>query len=267
MIERSNRDLGDGQVLLFLSKIRVQTAAVAVNPIRLRDGAPLENPGTTVRVHLPRIASLLLSLFLAAIPACSTVPREAPPVQPTSWNCNEEADRALAQGDVETGIRLHQRLLETQPDNALAIYHLGYAYGQMGDHDREIACYERAWELGLENDELLFNLGMAYGETGRTGKAVQALRKAVKAAPRKADYRVGLGLALESKGDLGPAARAFQQAVRLDPSLTDARLFLARVYIQTGQTGPAREQLLEILQLDPYHPGARRLLQGLETPG
>ena len=208
---------------------------------------------------------LLASAGWIALGGCATPPGARGPESAPSWTCDEEADRALSQGDLEAGIRLHESFLRSHPDNALALYHLGYAYGQAGDHEREIACYERAEELGFSDGGLFFNLGMAYGETGRVRKAVNAFGRAVQADARNADYRMGLGLALQEAGDLEGALHAFGKAVGLDPSLADARWYAARLLTRMGHYEEAEVRLRELLEIDPQYPLARDLLQRLEA--
>ncbi len=69
--------------------------------------------------------------------------------------------------DYEAGILLHQHFLEKEPTNGLALYHLGYAYGQTGDHVKEVLYYEKAVSLGFSEYHIFFNMGMAYGELNR----------------------------------------------------------------------------------------------------
>jgi tetratricopeptide (TPR) repeat protein len=58
--------------------------------------------------------------------------------------CNEEAAEALMREDYETAISLHEHILERDPQNGLETYHLGYIYGQFGNHTEEISYYEKA---------------------------------------------------------------------------------------------------------------------------
>ncbi|HID29111.1 MAG TPA: hypothetical protein EYP19_03805, partial [Desulfobacterales bacterium] len=61
-----------------------------------------------------------------------------------TWTCDKEADDAMQQGAYGSGVLLHKRFLQKEPENALALYHLGYAYGQTGDHPKEVFHYEKA---------------------------------------------------------------------------------------------------------------------------
>ena len=65
-----------------------------------------------------------------------------------TWFCDEEADKAMVLQDYQTGILLHERFLEKDPTNNLAMYHLGYAYGQIGDHRQEVSYYKKAIASG-----------------------------------------------------------------------------------------------------------------------
>lgn len=204
------------------------------------------------------LAVLFLSLFIGCAKA-QRLPSQADPV------CEEEADEAIQSGDYESGIRLHLELLKRAPENALAMYHLGYAYGMAGDHGKEAESYEKAIALGYGEDaDLYYNLGMAYGELDSTSKAIAAFRKALQIDPENADIRVGLGLAYRSDTDFSAAEEEFRRAIELMPEHIEARLNLAVLYADTGHLTKAREQLKKILQIEPDHPEAREFLNNLE---
>jgi hypothetical protein len=58
-------------------------------------------------------------------------------------------------------IALHRRFLSTHQSDALAHYHLGFAYGTTGRKSDEITEYVSAARLGLEKWDLFLNLGLA----------------------------------------------------------------------------------------------------------
>lgn len=75
-----------------------------------------------------------------------------------TWSCNKAADDDVQRQDYEAGILLHQRFLEKEPANTLALYHLGYGYKQTGDHEEEVLHYEKAISLGLKK----YQYGLSY---------------------------------------------------------------------------------------------------------
>ena len=161
---------------------------------------------------------------------CSRVSVEKPPVANETTTCEVEADKAIEDNDYETGIRLHQRLLEKEPENRLALYHLGYAYGHMGDHQKEVYYYERAIALGMKDESIFYNLGLAYGDLDQLENAIHA----------------------------------FNKAITIEPGNLNARFDLSRLYVALGDFQEARHQLQQILKIDPSYEDARQLLESIE---
>ena len=63
--------------------------------------------------------------------------------------CDAKADLALANEDYPASIALHRKVLLADNDNALAHYHLGFAFGMTGHSIDEISEYLSATRLGL----------------------------------------------------------------------------------------------------------------------
>ncbi|MEE9119937.1 MAG: tetratricopeptide repeat protein, partial [Syntrophobacteria bacterium] len=99
------------------------------------------------------------------------------------WICPEYADLPLRQGRFEEAVEHHLQVISQEPENGLAHYHLGYAYGQLGLHPDEIAEYLRAVDLGVERGDLFYNLGMSYMQLDEYLRAEQAFFQAVDIEP------------------------------------------------------------------------------------
>ncbi len=117
-----------------------------------------------------------------------------------NWVCNDRADRAIQRGDTERGIVLHEAFVAKYPENGLALYHLGYAYGRAGNQLKEAAYYEKAIALGFESDSVFFNLGMAYLDLDQRAKSIKAFHLATITDPVGADSHFGLAIAYQKKG-------------------------------------------------------------------
>ena len=180
------------------------------------------------------------------------------------WTCDEEADNAMQRQDYEAGIFLHQQLLEKDPDNGFALYHLGYAYGQTGDHLKEISCYEKAIEVGFQGELIYFNLGMAYGELNQGEKSIRAFKKALDLDPGSADNHFGIAMAYQRNSDEKMAEEEFLKAIKIDPGHLDARLYLSMLYADMGDLQKAGDQLRKILEIDPTNNIAREFLERIE---
>lgn len=223
--------------------------------------------GTAQPIHTAHIYALgllccLIALCLGAGCAKREIVKESVPVR--RWTCDKEADEALKRHDYKEGIRIHRQFLETEPGNALALYHLGYAYGQTGDYEREAFFYERAATLGFEQGDIFFNLGMAYGELNRIEEAIGAFKKALKLNPDSADNHFGLALAYQRSVADRLAEKEFLKAIEINPSHVDARLYLSMLYADRGEMQKAAAQLRDILKVDPSNSGAREFLKRVE---
>lgn len=207
---------------------------------------------------------LLLTLALVQGSGCSRVSVEKPPVKIQAVTCDLQADEAMGLNDYETSIRLHLQFIEKEPENELALYHLGYAYGQAGYHQKEVFFYEKAIVLGLKKDHIFFNLGMAHGELNQLEKAIDAFKEGLALHPTSADNYFGLGLTYERSGRYKAAESALIKAIELDPQYLDARFYLSRLYKDMREFEKARNLLREILEIDPSDINALELLDRLE---
>lgn len=208
---------------------------------------------------------LVAMVSLQPLTACSmNTPRGGHETRPL-WHCDQEGDEAMKAQDYEAAIRLHERFLEKEDRNPLALYHLGYAYGQRGDHQQEVLLYEEALSLGYTEPSVFFNLGMAYAELRRPEEAVRAFQRGLELHPRSADNYLGLGMVYQRGGSRDELAeKAFLKALEIDPGLKEARLYLSLLYVDMGELRKAADQLRTVLDLNPVDPMARELLEKIE---
>jgi len=212
--------------------------------------------------YLQGMVWCMIGLMLGG--ACSRgIVQEAPPLQ-RQWECDKEADEAMKQRNYGRALLLHHRFLEKEPANGRALYHLGYAYGQTGDHRNEAAYYEKAIKLGFMEEAIFFNLGMAYGELNQMEQSIGAFKKAVSLHPHSADSHFGLALAYHRAALDTLAEEEFLDALKLDPTHVDARLYLSVLYADQGVLQKACEHLQMILDIDPSNRRARQFLRRIE---
>jgi tetratricopeptide (TPR) repeat protein len=180
------------------------------------------------------------------------------------WTCDDTSDEAMKRKDYAAGISLHERFLEREPQNALALYHLGYAYGRTGNHRKEVLFYEKALALGYNSDHIYFNLGMAYGELNYSKKSIRTFKQAIDMNPNSADNHFGLAIACHRSGNNSRAEKEFLAAIKLDPRHMEARLSLSTLYRDQGDIQKATSQLRQLLKIDPNNERARELLETIE---
>jgi tetratricopeptide (TPR) repeat protein len=110
-----------------------------------------------LRQNRVEVLFLVAATFLSAVTqvrAASNAPSQAV--------CDVSADYALGSEDYAEAIRLHEKVLRRDPNDALAHYHLGFAYGMSHDAAGELREYLRAEQLSLRQWDLFLNLGLLY---------------------------------------------------------------------------------------------------------
>jgi tetratricopeptide (TPR) repeat protein len=184
--------------------------------------------------------------------------------------CDPLADYFLGMEDYGEAIRRHRVVINDDPTNALAHYHLGFAYGVVGQHRQELAEYQKAVSLGLDDWQLFLNLGLLYLETGQTRDATQVLRLAALLGPERPETHFNLALAYERRGALAQAEQEALLSLRIDPAQPDARNTLGAIYAEEGNYGKASRVWNELVDENPGYAPARTnlaILHNVETGG
>lgn len=209
-------------------------------------------------------------LFAAAVVAVVVVgqsfevPTVAAAAVATRQVCDPNADFFLGVENYPEAIRLHRERLAKHPDDALSHYHLGFAYGMLGDKTAELREYERAVALGLTNWDLFLNLGLAEFDRGNLDAARQALQVATLLGPDQPQAHFNLGLVYERQGMLARAEQQMLASLVLDPAQPDARNMLGVIYARRGDAAGAAEQWRALLREAPDYKPARVNLALLE---
>jgi tetratricopeptide (TPR) repeat protein len=176
--------------------------------------------------------------------------------------CDKKADLYLERGDWDKAIESHERCVLEKPDCALAHYHLGYAYGFKGKHQREIDEYERAIELGLKRYDLFYNLGMVYAEYRMDyDKALEVFKQAEGMKSENDEIHYALALAYWFKEAESDAVMELMKTINLNPRHLEAHSLLGEIYFQRGQYDFAKAEWEIVLGIDPNNERARKRLE------
>jgi tetratricopeptide (TPR) repeat protein len=178
--------------------------------------------------------------------------------------CDPLADYYLGMEDYPQAIRRHEIVVKEHPDNALAYYHLGFAYGITGDHRAELVDYQKAVELGLSDWQLFLNMGLLYLDSQRLDDARAVLRLAELLGPYHPETHFNLGLAYERLGLYPQAEQELLLSLRLDPNQADARNQLGVIYAEEGNYQRAHEEWTDLEGSNPNYTPAQANLAILE---
>ncbi|MEV5474667.1 tetratricopeptide repeat protein [Streptomyces sp. NPDC003343] len=126
---------------------------------------------------------------------------------------------ALAQQqDPRSAARAYRQVLDLDPRNKAAWYHLGVIAQRDGRTDDARAAFDKALDIDASYGPALFNEAMLL-RSGEPDRAIALLGRAVTARPKNAAARLQLGLLLVQKHRDDEAEIQFRRAVADDPSL------------------------------------------------
>jgi tetratricopeptide (TPR) repeat protein len=171
--------------------------------------------------------------------------------------CNAEADFPLGLEDYPTAIALHRKVLLAHDDNALAHYHLGFAYGMTGRSREEVSEYLAAARRGLDKWDLYLNLGIVYLDQQDWPKATKALRTAVSLGPEHPEAHFNLAIAYERDHAFAKALQEVTASLSLAPSDADAGNTKAIICAEQGDLVCARDEWTHLVQVSPEFAPAR----------
>ena len=171
--------------------------------------------------------------------------------------CNVEADFPLGLEDYPAAIALHRTVLLAHDDNAVAHYHLGFAYGMTGRSTEEVSEYLAAARLGLRKWDLFLNLGIAYLEQQDWPKAINALRTAASLGPEHPEAHFNLAIAYERDHAFAKALQEVTVSLSLSPSDVDVGNTKAIICAEQGDLVCARDEWTHLVQASPDFAPAR----------
>ena len=199
-----------------------------------------------------------IGFVAAALLVFSSAMASGPPVrQANKLVCDVAADIALETQDYPTAIDLHRKLLRSGKNNALAHYHLGFAYGMTGNVSEEISEYRTAIGLGLKVWDLFLNLGLAYYDRHDLNGATAALGTAVLLGPEHAETHFNLAVIYEKENRLPEALQEITRALALEPKDLDAANTHAIISAKMGNLVGARDIWTQLVRTAPDYAPAR----------
>jgi tetratricopeptide (TPR) repeat protein len=201
--------------------------------------------------YRPLLLVLILTLSLFMVLDCQGLQFSKKDKGDGRWVCPEFADLPLRQGRFEEAVEQHLKVLSQEPDNGLAHYHLGYAYGQLGLHPDEIVEYQRSIDLGMEKGDLYYNLGMAHMELEEYDRAEQSFQQAVEIEPDCGENHRGLGLAHFRQEHYHEALISCRRAASIEPDDPDSWHCLALAAAKADEVGESWTAVKKLRQLDP----------------
>lgn len=155
-------------------------------------------------------------------------------------------------GRNEESIRLHQRIIDEQPYNALAWFNLAAAYQGIKLHEKAIDAYQYAIVIDEKFDYAYRNMGDAFLRIRKYREAIEALEKVLELSRPEDVIYEAIGHCYHRMKNFAQARFHYKKAVHLNPD--DSRLYqkIAGTYMQEEHWELAIKQLEHALRIHKH---------------
>ena len=154
----------------------------------------------------------------------------------------------------------YQRILESDPNQPIALHLLGVVAHQTGKNDVAVDLITRAIAIDPDLAEAHSNLGTALRDLGKLEEAVTSYHKALALKPDYADAHNNLGNALKDLGEPEDAVASYRKALNLKPDLAEAHNNLGNALRDLGKPEEAISSYQKALNLKPDYVNAHNNL-------
>ena len=150
----------------------------------------------------------------------------------------------------------YQRILESDPNQPIALHLLGVVAHQTGKNDVAVDLITRAIAIDPDLAEAHSNLGTALRDLGKLEEAVTSYHKALALKPDYADAHNNLGNALKDLGKPEEAVASYHKALNLKPDLAEAHNNLGNALRDIGKPKEAISSYQKALTRKPDYVNA-----------
>lgn len=168
---------------------------------------------------------------------------------------------SYVRGRLEDAERTAHRILERNPDSALALTTLGHIALDRGDPARAERLFVRAIDSNSGALTVWYGLAQAMALQGRAAEAEELLVRRTRASPRDSSSWTALAVLRAQRGDRAAARAALDAAISANPADPVAWRYRAALSMSEGNPEAALRDLREVLALRPGD-GASRVELG-----
>jgi uncharacterized protein (TIGR03790 family) len=130
------------------------------------------------------------------------------------------ADFLLSSGEAERASERYRRIIELQPNHAVALNNLAYDVAVRQEKPAEaLPLARKALSIAPNSPTIADTLGWVEYLLGNHAEATRILASAAKASPGNADVRLHAAFAWAAQGARGAAASELEAALKLNPDL------------------------------------------------
>lgn len=216
----------------------------------------------TKKIMLPVIMTLLFAMQAVAqdVPAPKLTP------VPTSEKHQQILREAVAlhdQGDYDGAISKYQQILAENPDDAAALYEMGFSLSAKGDYRKsQETAYKGAQYQSRFLPGFYVLIGNNFDHLNEHEKAIKVYKAGIKLFPEDGQLYYNLAITYISLQKPDEAKHSLKDAVRFGPNHPSSHLGLSQLYARDNYKIPAILALCRFLTLEAR---SRRSVAALQS--
>jgi tetratricopeptide (TPR) repeat protein len=212
------------------------------------------------------IALLLLLVSIASGQKLEPPKLDSTPLTPQQQQLMKEGVALHERGDYDGAISRYQEVLKENPNNAEAIYEMGYAYAMKKDYNKSLEYAYKAAQYRGDLLPLVYTLiGNDLDETGNSKKAIEVYKTGIKQLPPSFMLHFNLAVAYGRQGKLDEARAEVKKAVALNPRHASSHFLLSQLFFKGNYKTPALLASARFLTLEPNSRRAVAAMQVIQS--
>ena len=176
--------------------------------------------------------------------------------QKDSSSILDQAIKDHQQGQITAALAGYERVLQSNPDDPLALRLGGIAARELGDTGRGLDLLSKAAALPAPNPEAFCELALSQMVAGNLIEATRIFRATLEQFPTFPKALANFGALLQYRGHVAEAAQIYEAYLDLDPQDLEIRCNLSKSLIDLGQTERAIQEAEETCRHSGDHPRA-----------
>ncbi|MFZ1131703.1 MAG: sulfatase-like hydrolase/transferase [Terriglobales bacterium] len=157
----------------------------------------------------------------------------------------------VEQGEYQVAIGKLERVLQSEPDSAIAYLQLGTAWTRLKDYEKALPILQKAVELKTDSGLAQYELGLALFETGSWKESAPQFEQVVARSPRWADAHFSLAAVYARIDRVPDALQELDQCLALNPNHYRANLLRGRLLSLLGKAEEGLPNLRKAAAVEP----------------
>ena len=158
--------------------------------------------------------------------------------------------------NLDHAIENFKKVLEINPQDAVAYYNIGNIYKEKKEYDAEIESYKKALSIKPDHVQSYNNRGNALKAKGDLDAAIEQFKAAINIKPDFAEAHYNLGVVMQEKGDLNASLKSYKKAWEIKPDYIEAYFNMGNALKDNGDLIAAIDSYNKAIEIKHDYAGA-----------